>query len=219
MNPSLFLLLAFGFSLTSHSAPAAYEPWLTGPCAEDARKLCADALATGSKILECMRAHESELSAGCKLKREVRRVEAAGTKGDIKKDCAADIEKFCKKPAGPKKLPEGAVVRAPRGCMPSHLAELSPGCKIHFEGAAARRPPGMSRPPKPVVAPPAPAPSSSPTPAMTSGAPTSSLELEEVDEPTLRALLEDAAKTEESSKIELDPEFGAETDNSSTEAL
>lgn len=146
MNRALSPVISLGLALASFSAFAGYEPWLQGPCREDAKKLCGDAISAGGDILACMRAHEGELSAGCKLKREERRTEVSAAQGDVKKDCAADIEKFCRKPVDAKPTAAKSEVGA-RGCMRENLANLSPACKAHFDAASARRPRG----PKPAV--------------------------------------------------------------------
>lgn len=132
MKRAVISFFSLGLAFASSAVFAGYEPWLRGPCREDAKKLCGEALAAGGDILACMRAHESKLSEGCKL-------------GDVKKDCAADIEKFCRKPsdsstADPAKTE--VAVRGPRGCMRENLEKLSPACKAHFDAASARRPRG-----------------------------------------------------------------------------
>jgi hypothetical protein len=130
------LLLVGCAALFSFAAAAGYEPWLKGPCAEDAKRLCGDVMTAGGDILGCMRSHEKELSSGCTLKREERRAEATAAVGDLKKECAADIEKFCRKPVAPK---PGESRTGPHGCLKDNYPSLSPGCKAHYDAMNLRR--------------------------------------------------------------------------------
>ena len=43
------------------------------PCADDVKKLCADVPVGGGKIQACLKAHDAQLSAGCKQQLEDRR--------------------------------------------------------------------------------------------------------------------------------------------------
>jgi hypothetical protein len=137
MKRVLLLTFVVGVLLASLGSRADFEPWLRGPCAGDVKKLCATA--PGDRILDCMRAHEKELSPGCKLNREQRRVEMEGAMGGMKKDCMGDVEKFCRQTKVPQPAPQRGAEHGPHGCLQDHLAELSPACKAHFDAIDAHR--------------------------------------------------------------------------------
>ncbi len=54
--------------------------------------------------------------------------------GDVKKDCAADVEKLCRIPEPAK---AAATHPGPRGCLRENREKLSPGCKAHFDASDA----------------------------------------------------------------------------------
>lgn len=146
------VLTTLVFMSSISSVKADFEPWLKGPCSSDFKKFCNDAPPGTLSVLECFKAHENELSAGCKAKREERMNARKSVDGVVagdsappivatKKDCAADVEKFCK-PTANSESALGVMGRAnpgARGCLRSHMAELSPACRAHFERGNAIR--------------------------------------------------------------------------------
>ena len=99
------------------------------PCKADAEKFCKDVKPGEGRIVDCLKAHEAELSADCKANGMGVRGKggakgqgagrAMGPRGN--EPCRADMEKFCKdvKPG------EGRIIE----CMKAHEAEFSEGCK------------------------------------------------------------------------------------------
>jgi Cysteine rich repeat len=96
-------------------------------CRADAAKLCKD-VKPGGTMLQCMKQHESELSAPCKERM------AAGKKraDEFKQACKSDAEKLCKDvPKGP-----GTVMR----CLATHKPELSASCQQKITEAQMNHP-------------------------------------------------------------------------------
>ena len=88
-----------------------------GPCAADIEKLCKNvADAHGAKI-DCLKSHESELSAACKQHMTVMENE----KEKIHESCQGDVQKLCSNV----ERGGGRVM----GCLESHESELSVACK------------------------------------------------------------------------------------------
>ena len=87
------------------------------PCMADVEKLCKDVEKGEGRIKECLKKHESEVSAACKENM----AKMTPKTGDMKDPCMADKEKLCKdvKPG------EGAIMK----CLKQHEGELSQGCK------------------------------------------------------------------------------------------
>ena len=95
------------------------------PCQADTEKFCKDVKPGEGRIIACLKAHEAELSADCKIKdMEFKGKPGEGGKGEARgmgpmgEACKADFEKFCKD-AGHEKM----------GCMKEHEKDLSEGCK------------------------------------------------------------------------------------------
>jgi len=90
----------------------------TEPCQMDLEKFCKDVQPGGGRLMQCLKAHQSELASACgqvfaeKMKQEQ-------DKGPW--PCEADVEKFCKdvQPG------EGRQIR----CLQGHESELSGGCR------------------------------------------------------------------------------------------
>lgn len=108
-------------SVLALAAPAGAEG--TGPCKADKERLCKDVEPGEGRILECVKAHEAELSEKCKamsgrMKEKLEKMRAMKGKAEA---CKADKEKFCKdvQPG------EGRIVE----CLKAHEAELSEGCR------------------------------------------------------------------------------------------
>lgn len=86
-------------------------------CKADIEKLCKDIEPGEGRIMDCLKAHDSELSEGCKAKGGARNhAKMAG-----KEVCAEDKDSFCKdvQPG------DGRIIR----CFKEHEKELSEGCR------------------------------------------------------------------------------------------
>jgi Spy/CpxP family protein refolding chaperone len=97
-----------------------------GPCAEDAKKLCAGMQPGGGRIAKCMKEHEGELSPACQdaMKKAEQRLK------EFSDECKPDAEKFCKgiRPGG------GRIL----ACLKSHQSELAPACAAEFNKAGKK---------------------------------------------------------------------------------
>ncbi len=93
------------------------------PCKEDAQKLCKDEK-VGQGLVRCLKAHEAELSQGCKdhLAKVKEKV------GEVHEACQADAAKLCKD----EKPGAGRVL----GCLRAHKGELSDACKAAMDRPA-----------------------------------------------------------------------------------
>jgi len=111
----LVILAAAALALTAVGPVKAEKG--AGPCKADVEKFCKDVKPGGGRIIDCLKAHESELSADCKAKG----MKAKGKARAIVQVCKADLEKFCKDAEGGR----GGKLR----CLVSHEVELSTACK------------------------------------------------------------------------------------------
>jgi len=95
-------------------------------CADDIAKFCKEIKPGGGRILNCLKAHETELSVSCQGKI----CELQGIIKDCEQACAGDIAKFCKdvEPGG------GRIVK----CLREHDKELSPSCSAKLEMIGVR---------------------------------------------------------------------------------
>jgi hypothetical protein len=97
---------------TSALSPAARAD---DACAADRQRLCA--AAQGPAKMQCMKAHEAELSDACKAQRATVKQAAV----EVHADCQADVGRLCQGvPAA------GGQIHA---CLKTHAAELSPPCQ------------------------------------------------------------------------------------------
>lgn len=87
------------------------------PCKEDAEKLCKGIEPGEGRIAQCLKQHESELSAACKQKRDSFRERMQ----EIHAACEDDARKFC---AGVQ-AGGGRIAR----CLRQHEADLSQACR------------------------------------------------------------------------------------------
>ncbi|MGE5256509.1 MAG: cysteine rich repeat-containing protein [Hyphomicrobiales bacterium] len=96
-------------------APA--EAQTKNPCAGDIAKYCKDVTPGGGRLVQCLKQHESELSAECKAGQEKAREKAK----EAHEACADDVQKLCKDvvPGG------GRIVR----CLKDNSKSLSPECR------------------------------------------------------------------------------------------
>ena len=90
-------------------------------CADDIEKYCKEIKPGGGRIMNCLKAHEAELSASCRGK--IR--ELQGIIKDCEQACAGDIAQFCKdvQPGG------GGIMK----CLRERDKELSPSCSAKLE--------------------------------------------------------------------------------------
>jgi len=119
------VLFSIIFTLFLWNAPAVLGEE-TRPCAEDIVRFCKDVRPGGGRLSSCLKRNESELTSVCKdkLQEVQKRLE------DAKRECAHDIEKFCKDV----QEGEGRIAR----CLGEHSAELSPKCADHVEWVKAK---------------------------------------------------------------------------------
>jgi hypothetical protein len=96
----------------------AEEPLL---CADDIEKFCKGIKPGGGRLLNCLKAHETELSAPCCEKMS----ELQGIIKECDEACSGDIAKYCKdvQPGG------GRIMK----CLKEHEKELSPSCSAKLE--------------------------------------------------------------------------------------
>jgi hypothetical protein len=98
-------------------------------CADDIEKYCKGIKPGGGRLLNCLKAHETEISESCREKI----CELQGTIKECEQACSGDIAQFCKevRPGG------GRIVK----CLREHDKELSPSCssKLEMIGERFRR--------------------------------------------------------------------------------
>jgi Cysteine rich repeat len=90
-------------------------------CADDIEKFCKGIKPGGGRILNCLKAHETELSVSCQGKIS----ELQGIIKDCEQACSGDIAQFCKEvqPGG------GRILK----CLRERDKELSPSCSAKLE--------------------------------------------------------------------------------------
>jgi hypothetical protein len=90
-------------------------------CCDDIEKYCKEIKPGGGRIMNCLKAHETELSVSCRGKIG----ELQGIITDCEQACAGDIAQFCKEvqPGG------GRIVK----CLREHDKQLSPSCSAKLE--------------------------------------------------------------------------------------
>jgi len=95
-------------------------------CADDIEKYCKEIKLGGGRLLNCLKAHETELTASCRGKIS----ELQGIIKECEQACSVDIAKFCKEvqPGG------GRIVK----CLREHDKELSASCSAKLEMISKR---------------------------------------------------------------------------------
>ena len=92
-----------------------------GACREDVKKLCGDVKPGDGAIRDCMKAHESQLSQGCKDNMAEGKKKFEEKKKEREQACQADIKQFC------------ANVTPGQGremaCLKAYEDKISAGCK------------------------------------------------------------------------------------------
>ena len=102
------------------------------PCSADAQKLCPNVATGGGHMLQCLHAHQSELSPECAKSMAQMKERAAAHIGDMremKRACGGDVDKFCKGV----QLGGGRLL----GCLKKHQSDLSPACQAMFKSRAS----------------------------------------------------------------------------------
>ena len=96
-------------------------------CADDVAKFCQDVKRGQGKLMQCLKAHQSELSSPCQA-----RVQTMATRMQEMTDaCQNDMQQFC---AGVK--PSGGGIAQ---CLKQHASELSSTCKAELAQARSMR--------------------------------------------------------------------------------
>jgi hypothetical protein len=88
-------------------------------------------------MMQCLRQHESELSAGCKSSLANRTPGAHRMSKSVwSMACGADLDKFCQNvPPG-----KGRILE----CLTSHAGQVSPSCKTALDTHAKQRAAAMA---------------------------------------------------------------------------
>jgi hypothetical protein len=92
----------------------------TGPCAADAKRLCADAEPGHGAIMQCLKAHDADLSKECKDKIAAVRDQMREKAKSLHTACGGDAERLC-----PGLEAGTGLVR----CLYEHEPEISQPCR------------------------------------------------------------------------------------------
>jgi hypothetical protein len=103
-----------------------------GQCSDDVGKFCAEIRQGRGHLIECLRQHESELSASCRIQLERMQSRGRRRRAGLRSACDGDIRKHC----ATVKRGEGRV----RTCLQQHEADLSPGCREFLSRTLAPTP-------------------------------------------------------------------------------
>jgi hypothetical protein len=116
---ALFIIVSLFCVVLYSGSPIYAEESLL--CADDIEKYCREIKPGGGRIMNCLKAHETELSVSCRGKIG----ELQGIIKDCEQACAGDIAQFCKEvqPGG------GRIVK----CLREHDKQLSPSCSTKLE--------------------------------------------------------------------------------------
>ena len=109
--------VVFGLMTTAHPVMAHEE----GACREDVKKFCGDVKPGGGAVMDCMKSHQADLSAGCKENMSEGKAKFEEKMKAVKAACQADLTKYC------------ANVTPGEGrefaCLKSYEDKISAGCK------------------------------------------------------------------------------------------
>jgi hypothetical protein len=129
MALSLSLLMVFSMLFVQAGSPGASASAQGRPCTEDLQKFCTDVQAGKGGWIQCLKEHESELSASCKSA-----MQTVQTRVHARQEtCHDDIAQFC----------EGVAQGGGRVmvCLRQHEAQLSSACKAELRPASLSRGP------------------------------------------------------------------------------
>lgn len=125
---SMITIVAIAFpALIGLSAAQAAEDVRADACRAEVQKYCKDVKPGGGRMLQCLKAHDGDLSPSCRE----RMAEGRKRMESFAQACKADVEKLCKgvEPG------EGRIMQ----CMREHKAELSPACSEKLDRMGKRR--------------------------------------------------------------------------------
>jgi len=111
-----------------------------GACTDDAQRLCQGVEPGQGRIAQCLKAHEAELSAGCKQEAVSRKAAMQ----NFQQSCRPDLQQFC----ADVQSGHGSKVK----CLKDNLSRLSPPCAAvvsRMRGPRAGGPGGGAPPPPP----------------------------------------------------------------------
>lgn len=116
MKVSKWMVAMHLVAVTATFGTAANATMQKGACAEDIKKLCADAKPGAGGVAACLKKHDAELSAGCKTHQDNMNKKAEA----FHAACGDDIKKHC---------PDAKPGKAVMACLHGKDAELSQACK------------------------------------------------------------------------------------------
>jgi hypothetical protein len=96
-------------------------------CADDVAKFCQDVKGGRRQIMQCLKAHQTELSSQCQARVQTRETRMK----EMSDACQSDMQQFCKNIS----LGSGRLMR----CLKQHEAELSSACQGEFAQAWSMR--------------------------------------------------------------------------------
>jgi Golgi apparatus protein 1 len=96
-------------------------------CADDVAKFCQGVKGGQAKLMQCLKAHQSELSSPCQAR--VQTIESRMK--EMSEACQSDMQQFC-----PGVNPSGGRIAQ---CLRRHESELSSTCKAELAQARSRR--------------------------------------------------------------------------------
>lgn len=108
-------VLAISLVAVSATGTVANAMQSKGACADDIKKLCADAKPGAGGVSACLKKHDAELSAGCRTHQDNMSKKAEA----LSAACGDDIKKQC---------PDAKPGKAVMACLHGKAAELSSTC-------------------------------------------------------------------------------------------
>ena len=96
-------------------------------CADDAAKFCTSVKGKPAQVMQCLKAHQSALSADCQSRLQAMEAQ----RKEVSKACHNDVQRFCEDVAPG----EGRIAQ----CLKQHQSELSTACKSEVAQARPRR--------------------------------------------------------------------------------